>query len=80
MLMNYLNTFSAAKLRHYAGDMQLHFESDTVYLILPRARSQIAGYFYLSTGASLSKVYAKRFNAPLHTECNTIKNLVSSAA
>ena len=78
--MDYLSTFPYAKLRYYAGDMQLHVESDAAYLVLPGARSRIAGHFYLSAGASPTKVYAKRFNAPIHTECSTLKNVVSSAA
>ena len=80
MLMDNLSTFPQAKLRYYAGDMQLHVESDATYLVLPGARSRVAGHFYLSAGPFPSKVYAKRFNAPIHTECSTLKHVVSSAA
>ena len=80
MLMDYLHTFSNAKLRFYAGDMQLHIESDAAYLVLPGARSRAAGHFYLSASATPNKTYKGRFNAPIHTECRTIKNVVSSAA
>ena len=57
MLMDYLSTFPTAKLCYYAGDMQLHVESDATYLVLPGARSRVTGYFYLSAGASPTKVY-----------------------
>ena len=80
MLMDFLHTFPNAKLRFYAGDMQLHIESDAAYLVLPGARSRAAGHFYLSATPSPGKAYQGRFNAPLHTECRTIKNVVSSAA
>ena len=78
MLMDYLSTFPSAKLRYYDGDMQLHVESNEAYLVLPGSRSRIRGYFYLSTRASATKVYAKQFNAPIHTECSTLKNVISS--
>ena len=80
MLMDYLHTFPNAKLRFYARDMQLHIKSDAAYLVLPGARSCAAGHFYLSASATPNKAYKGRFNAPLHTECRTIKNVVSSAA
>ena len=80
MLMDYLHTFPNAKLQFYAGDMQLHIELDTVYLVIPGAHSRTAGHFYLSASSRPNKVYTGRFNAPLHTECHTIKNVVSSAA
>ena len=58
--------------------MQLHVESDAAYLVLSGAKSRIAGHFYLSAGASPAKVYAKHFNAAIHTECSTFKIVVSS--
>ena len=45
MLLDYLATYPNAKLRFYAGNMQLHIESDAVYLVLPGAKSRVAGYF-----------------------------------
>ena len=80
MLMDYLHTFPNAKLRFYAGNMQLHIESDAAYLVIPGARSRAAGHFYLAASAAPNKKYAGRFNAPIHTECRTIRNVVSSAA
>ena len=80
MMMDYLHTFPNAKLRFYADDMQLHIESDAAYLVIPGARSRAAGHFYLSAQNKPNKTYAGRFNAPIHTECRTIKNVVSSAA
>ena len=39
MLLDYLATYPNAKLRSYAGNMQLHIESDAAYLVLPGAKS-----------------------------------------
>ena len=78
--MYYLHTYPNTKLRFYAGDMQLHIESDAAYLVIPGARSWAAGHFYLSAASTPNKTYKGRFNAPIHTECHTIKNVVSSAA
>ena len=80
MLMDYLCTFPNTSLRFYAGDMQLCVESDTAYLVLPKARSRIAGHFYLKANISPNKTYQDTLNAPIHIECATIKNVVSSAA
>ena len=80
MLMDFLATHPNAKLRYYAGTMHLHVESDAAYLVLPGARSRIAGYFYLQANPHPTKVYSKQYNAPIHVECSTIKNVVSSAA
>ena len=77
--MDYLHTFPNAKLRFYTGDMQLHIESDVAYLVLPGALSRAAGHFYLSASATSNKTYKGQFNAPIHTKCRTIKNVVSSA-
>ena len=80
MLLDYLATHPNAKLRYYAGNIQLYVESDAAYLVLPGAKSRIAGYYYLYAPAHANKSYLKHYNAPLHIECLTIKNVVSSAA
>ena len=78
--MDFLATHLATKKRFYAGNMQLNIESDAAYLVLPGARSRIAGYFSLHANPHPTKVYSKNYNAPIHVECLTIKNVVSSAA
>lgn len=47
-LMDYLNTYPVAFLRYHASDMVLHVDTDTAYLVVPKAKSRVAGYFYLS--------------------------------
>ena len=80
MLMDYLATYPNAKLRFYAGDMKLHVETDAAYLVLPNVRSRVAGHFYLSAFPTPNKKYPGNSNAPILTECYTLKNVVSSAA
>ena len=40
----YLNTF----IRYYTSEIILHVESDAAYNVMPKARSRIAGYYYLA--------------------------------
>ena len=80
MLMDYLAMYPNAKLRFYAGDMKLHVKTEAAYLVLPNTRSRVAGHFYLSAFPTPNKVYPHHHNAPILTECHTLKNVVSSAA
>ena len=80
MLMDYLATYTQAKLRFYAGDMKLQVETDAACLVMPKARSRLAGHFYLSAFQTPNKSYPGQYNAPILTECHTLKNVVSSAA
>ena len=80
MLMDYLYTYPNAKLRFYAGNMNLKVDSDAAYLVLPNARSRVAGHFYLEATPKPHKAYQANKNAPILTECYTLKNVVSSAA
>ena len=46
-LLDYAATYPNAFVRFYASDMMLNIDSDAAYLVQPKARSRIAGYFYL---------------------------------
>ena len=46
--MNYVNTYPNAYIRFYVSDIILHVDRDAAYLVAPKARSRIAGYFHLS--------------------------------
>ena len=62
--------------------MILHVESDAAYLVLPQAKSRIAGYYYLSDkpprNAKVSPNPTR--NGPLHVVCKTLRHVVASAA
>ena len=75
MLLDYLAMYPNPKLRFYVGNMQLHIESDAAYLVLPGAKSRVAGYFYLHSEPNANKCYRKGYNAPIHVECATLKML-----
>ena len=75
MLMDYLFTHPDATLRYHKSGMQLHIDSDAAYLVAPKAKSRIAGYYYLG-----DKSQQPTLNAPIHIECALLKHVVSSAA
>ena len=77
-LLDYVSTHPNATIRYHASDMVLNVDSDAAYLVLPRARSRLAGHFFLSSPGSLSRIAFP--NGPVLTECKTIWHVVSSAA
>ena len=60
--------------------MNLKVDSDAAYLVLPNAKSRVAGHFYLEAVPTPHKAYPGTKNAPILTECHTLRNVVSSAA
>ena len=46
--MDYSNTYDNAYVSFFASDIQLMIDLDATYLVLPKARSRIAGYFRLT--------------------------------
>ena len=78
MLMDYLHDHPNGILRYHASDMILVLEADAAYLVLPKVKSRAAAWFILGNDPAKHPVQMK--NAPLHIMCNTIKNVMSSAA
>jgi len=78
ILMDYLHTYPNAYLRYHASDMILHIDSDAAYLVAPKARSRVAGYFHLSDHPSVTK--HPKLNGAILVECKTLRHVVSSAA
>ena len=76
-LMDYVATYPDAYIRYHASDMILNVESDAAYLVLPNAKSRIAGFFQLTDRHPTNN---KSPNGPLLVECKTIKHVVTSAA
>ena len=77
-LLNYVATYPNTILQFHASDMTLHVDSDAAYLVLPNAKSRIAGYFYLSNHPKFH--IALKLNAPVIVECRTLRHVVASAA
>ena len=81
ILLDYAATYPNEILRYKASDVVLHVDSDAAYLTMPEARRCYSGHFYLSDWPSPSPIKPNPdINGPIHTECKTILNVVSSAA
>eukprot|EP00957_Ditylum_brightwellii_P090315 6878383-Ditylum_brightwellii.AAC.1 len=80
MLLDYMHTYPNVKLQFYTGNMQHSVDSDAAYLVLPGAKSRFAGHFYLESLPNMLNYNAAPNNAPIHTECRTIKLVVCSVA
>ena len=76
--LDYVATHSNATIRYHASEMCLHVDSDTAYLVLPKARSRLAGHYFLSNLPTNSDLV--RPNGPILTKCKTIRTVVASAA
>lgn len=46
-LLDYARTYPEVSVRYKASKMILNIETDAAYLVLPKAKSRLAGYFYL---------------------------------
>ena len=57
-------------LRYHASDMILNIDSDAAYLVLPNARSRIAGIYHLTNHSSPHK--SPFLNAPILVEYKTL--------
>jgi hypothetical protein len=80
-MLDYAATYPNAVLRYHASDMVLHVDTDAAYLVLPKACSVIAGHYFLSDNPPPPPTEPNpKPNGPIHTECRTLQNVVSSAA
>ena len=79
MLLDYLHTYPNAKIRFNASDMKLYIDSDAAYLIAPKAKSRISGFYYLSNICQETKPQPK-LNGPVLVECRLLQHVVTSAA
>ena len=60
--------------------MILHVDSDAAYLVAPKARSRVAGFFYCGDKYMTNTTPCSKLNGPVHIECKTLKHVVASAA
>jgi hypothetical protein len=79
-LLDYLSTYPNATIRYYASDMIALCETDAAYLVLPKARSRIAGHYYFTNAVPDYSTGELFPNGPFHTECKGLRCVVSSAA
>ena len=74
--MDYVDAYPKAYIRYYASKMILNIDSDTAYLITPKARSRVAGYYHLTGDHTQNP----KLSGAIHVECKTLHRVVSSTA
>ena len=79
-LLDYMYTYPEAIIRYHKSDMCLHVDSDAAFLVLPKARSRLSGYFHLSSTPPPTKTPNPFINGAILVECKTIDHVVTSAA
>ena len=47
-ILDYVATYPQVYIQYHASDMVLNIDSDAAYLVLPEAKSRIAGFFQLN--------------------------------
>ena len=80
MLLDYIHTYPQAKIRHNTSDMILYIDSDAAYLVLPGAKSCIAGYYHLGNQLHPKEKANPMLNSAIHVKCKALRHAVSSAA
>ena len=71
-------TYLDSVVRYYVSNMILHIDSDAVYLVAPRAKKRIVGYYYLSD--FLHPLNFLKDNAPVHVVCELLRHVFALAA
>ena len=77
-VLDYVATYPHTTLRFHASSMILCVDSDAAYLVAPRAKSRIAGFYFLSTDPR--KNQPSPSNGGVLVECRTLRHVVASAA
>ena len=76
--MDYLETHDNARIRYHASDMVLNIHYDASYLSETRARSRVAGKFFLGSNSDPTKPIV--LNGALYIMCRILKFFVASTA
>ena len=76
-MLDYVHTHPNAVIRYHASDMCLHVDSNASYLVLPKARSRLAGHYFLSDDPTI--IVTPKPNGPILTECRTIRRVLASS-
>eukprot|EP00957_Ditylum_brightwellii_P049280 3739608-Ditylum_brightwellii.AAC.1 len=72
--MDYLVTYPNAVLCFFAGNMQMHVDSNAAYLVGNGAKSRIVGHFYCASNPHTLNCNKTPHNAPILIECRTLKH------
>ena len=79
-LLDYAAIYHKAVIQYHARDMIPHGDTDSAYLVLPKACSRIAGHSYIGDHPPPTDTPKPKLNGPILTVCQTLKNVVASAA
>jgi len=77
-LLDYANTYQNVSVRYRASAMIRNIETDAAYLVLPKAKRRLAGYYYM--GHNRQAQATRAVNGAILVECKTIDHVVASAA
>ena len=77
-LLDYLATHPDATVRFHASDMVLNIHSDASYLSEPKAKSRLAGFYFL--GSVPQKGKNIKMNGNIFVACGILRIVVCSAA
>ena len=70
-LIDYSTTYPNIVIRYHASDIILHVDTDTTYLVLPKAHSRITGHFCLSDRPPTNETLKKTERSRSHHLPNT---------
>ena len=82
-ILNYAATHPDATIHYHVSDMILHVTSDAYYLCEEQARSRAGGHFFLANRLVKNGDKTPALptnNSAVHTLCQIIKTIMSSAA
>ncbi|GFH59506.1 hypothetical protein CTEN210_15982 [Chaetoceros tenuissimus] len=77
-LLYYVATYPDAVIRFKRSDMILYIHSDATYLMLPKARTRIAGYYFLSNNVRDGE--DPPLNGAVLVKCKKLDPVASSSA
>ena len=77
--LDYAYTNPNAAIKYIASNMNLWIDSDAAYLVAPKSRSRVAGYYYLSDQPRQPIQAQPQFNAPVLVECKLLQFVQSSS-
>ena len=79
-MLDYVSTHSTTKLKYQASDMCIHVDTYATYLVAPKCRSRIVGYFYLGKYHNDRPNCDTKLDVVIHVEFKLLKNIVSWVA
>ena len=78
-ILDYVASNPIATLRYQSSQMILHIDTYAAYLVLPKAQSRIAAYYYLSNNLPTATDDSLPLNASITVYCKTVRKVITSA-